>query len=267
LPEPPRPPAPVPQKGAPAKKDQAAQAGKPRRGSLALAAAAVVVAAIGGGLLVLRLNQQPAAPVQQQPPEIVAQAAEPPADAGKPDAHKDTQAPAIVSPPAAAVPPPRNAVRPQATAKAVRPVTSTPEETAPPPAAKAPVPAPPPESAPPPVAEVVAAPAPAAPAAPVAPFFETTDVNEAPQVAKRVEPQLPQELRGRPVNEILVVRILVSQSGHPFRVSLLRRSKAGPSLDSAVIEAVNRWAFLPAKRRGEPVSCWLNMGVPVGQSN
>src|SRR5262249_47062716 len=153
------------------------------------------------------------------------------------------------------------------TAKPARPAISTPEETAPPLAAKAPVTAPLPEATPPPVAEVVAAPAPAAPAAPVGPFFETTDGNEAPQVAKPAGAPLPQEFRGRPLNEILVVRILVSQSGHPFRVSLLRRSKAGPSLDSAVIEAVNRWAFLPAKRRGEPVSCWLNMGVPVGQSN
>jgi TonB family protein len=122
------------------------------------------------------------------------------------------------------------------------------------------------EVAPPAAPEAVVK-APSVPSAPVGPFFETTDVSEAPQVATRVEPQLPDDLRGRPVNEILVVRVLVSQSGHPARVSLLRKSKAGPSLDNAVIAAVNRWAFSPARRRGEAVSCWLNMGVPVGRAN
>ena len=265
--EPSRPAASAPPKSTVAKKEPGTPAARPRRGLLALAAAAVVVAGIAGGVVVLRMNQPAAAtPVQQQPPEIVAQAVEPPKETGKPAVHKETPAPAV-APPAAAPQAPRNAAtRPQTPAKAARPVTAAPEEAAPPLASKAPVAPPPPEAAPP-VAEVVPPPAPASPAAPVGPFFETTDVNEAPQVAKRVEPQMPEELRGRPVNEILVVRILVSQSGHPFRVSLLRRSKAGPSLDSAVIAAVNRWAFQPAKRRGEPVSCWLNMGVPVGQSN
>jgi TonB family protein len=92
-------------------------------------------------------------------------------------------------------------------------------------------------------------------------------VNEPPQVATRIDPQLPDDLRGRAANEVVIVRVLVSQSGHPFRVSLLRKSKTGPGLDNAVIAAVNRWAFSPAKRRGESVSCWLNMGVPIGRAN
>ena len=92
------------------------------------------------------------------------------------------------------------------------------------------------------------------------------DVSESPQVTKRVEPQLPDELRNRRLNEILIVRVLVSQSGHPYRISLLRKSKTGPQLDSAVIAAVNQWKFSPAKRRGEAVSCWLNLGVPVSAS-
>jgi TonB family protein len=101
------------------------------------------------------------------------------------------------------------------------------------------------------------------PAPAAGPFFETKDVNEPPRVQRRVEPQVPVELRARAVNEIVIVRVLVSQGGHPSRVSLLRRSKTGPPLDDAVVAAVNRWTFSPARKRGEAVSCWLNIGVPV----
>ncbi len=74
---------------------------------------------------------------------------------------------------------------------------------------------------------------------------------------------MPDDLQSRARNEIVIVRMLVSHSGLPSRVSLLRRSKAGPRLDDAVIAAVSQWTFSPAKRRGEAVSCWFNMGVPV----
>jgi TonB family protein len=102
---------------------------------------------------------------------------------------------------------------------------------------------------------------------PIAPFFEPTDVNETPQIATRVEPRLPDELRSRKFHDVVVVRLLVSQSGHPSRVGLLRRSKAGTPIDNAVIAAVNRWTFSPAKKRGEAVSCWFNVGVPIGAAN
>jgi TonB family protein len=113
--------------------------------------------------------------------------------------------------------------------------------------------------------EVVVAPPPP-PAAPASgPFYQPTEVNEVPRVATRVDPRLPDDLRARRVNEIVIVRALVSQGGHPSRVSLLRRSRTGPSLDDAVIDAVTRWTFSPATRRGEVVSCWLNFAVVVGQ--
>jgi TonB family protein len=90
-------------------------------------------------------------------------------------------------------------------------------------------------------------------------------VNESPRVATRVEPRLPSALRARKINEIVIVRALVSQSGHPSQVSLLRRSKAGPELDDVVLAAVNEWTFSPARKKGEAVSCWFNFGVSVGR--
>ena len=101
------------------------------------------------------------------------------------------------------------------------------------------------------------------PAAPQGPIFEPTDVHEPPRVASRVDPNVPDELRSRAGKEIVIVRMLVSQSGRPSRVTLLRKSKTGPRVDDAVIAAVNQWTFSPAKRRGEAVSSWFNIGVPV----
>ena len=111
----------------------------------------------------------------------------------------------------------------------------------------------------------VAAASTAAPAssAPQGPFFEPTDVHEAPKVASKVAPEVPAELRSQARNEIVIVRMLISQMGRPSRVTLLRKSKTGAKVDDAVIAAVSQWTFSPAKRRGEAVSSWFNIGVPV----
>ncbi len=78
---------------------------------------------------------------------------------------------------------------------------------------------------------------------------------------------MPADLQARGLNDVVVVRLLVSQSGHPSSLSLLRKSKAGQSLDDAVVAAVKQWTFSPARKKGEAVSCWLNVGVPVGRAN
>jgi protein TonB len=110
-------------------------------------------------------------------------------------------------------------------------------------------------------------PKPEPPAAPVGPFFEQRDVNEVPRVATRVEPQVPDDLRDRQLNEVVIVRVLVTQAGQPLTVSLLRKSKAGASLDNAIVAAVKQWTFVPARKRGEAVSCWYHVGVPVSKAN
>jgi TonB family protein len=122
--------------------------------------------------------------------------------------------------------------------------------------------------APPPPPPVLVTPAPAvASIEPQRPFFEPKDVNEQPAVANRVEPRLPDELKTRDISEVLVVRLLVSQTGRPSSISLLRRSKTGQSLDDAVVAAIKQWTFSPARKKGETVSCWMNLGVPVGRAN
>jgi TonB family protein len=100
--------------------------------------------------------------------------------------------------------------------------------------------------------------------APIGKLFEPTDVDQSPKVATRVAPQLPADLPVDSLNDVVVVRVLVSQTGHPSRVSVLRGSRLGRSLDDAVVAAVKQWAFSPAMKRGEAVSSWYNIGVPLG---
>ena len=120
------------------------------------------------------------------------------------------------------------------------------------------------------------APAPARPAVsesarPSAPpsgrFFEPNDVDAPPRVASRVAPRLPANLPAGADKKIAVARVLVSRTGHPYQVTLLRGSTLGRASDDAVVAAVMQWTFSPATKRGEPVNCWYNIGVPLGHAD
>jgi type II secretion system protein J len=76
-----------------------------------------------------------------------------------------------------------------------------------------------------------------------------------------------QRLGYRLRNGTVVVRVLVSRTGHPFNVSLLRGSMLGRPSDEAVVAAVTQWTFSPATKQGEPVNCWFHIGVPLGRAN
>ena len=240
----------------------------------AAAAVLVVVAAIGFPLGKLWLGHQEAAPIIREdqptplatpvaapapPPRVVqtsattsvaASAVQPPPKAATVAAVRRSQARLLV--PAPARVPSKTTLKPNASARPAAAVAI------PSPVAVVPVPE---VAAPAPV--VAPAPKPEPPAAPVGPFFELRDVNETPRVANRVEPQVPDDLRDRSLNEVVIVRVLVTQAGHPLIVNLLRRSKSGPSLDDAIVAAVKQWTFVPARKRGEAVSCWYHVGVPV----
>ena len=230
----------------------------------------------GQGTAAIIRQDQPKPPVQQAAASPAENAVTPAAVATSSAAETSASAPVQAAPkvPAAKVPPVAPKVSPAAASRTasakVPPKSAKPNGSmrlanpvpAPAPVAATPVP----EVAPPPP---VAAPEPKpeAPAAPIGQFFETRDVNEAPRIATKVEPQVPDDLRDRPLNEIVIVRVLVTQTGHAHIVNLLRRSKAGPSLDDAIVAAVKQWTFVPARKRGEAVSCWYHVGVPVNRAN
>jgi protein TonB len=132
----------------------------------------------------------------------------------------------------------------------------------PPPAAAVPAPAPPL------AAQPVAAPAVVAPAqtlpepAPTGRSFELADVDVKPEIARRVEPIYPAAARERGLEDVVIVRVLVSATGRPHQLRLLRHSRVDPAFDQAAIAAVGQWTFSPARKRDRAVDCWLNVGVP-----
>jgi periplasmic protein TonB len=168
--------------------------------------------------------------------------------------------------PAQAKPAPEQPKPAPAQATAVR-ATTVPAPQAVPVVAANPAPAPAVEEAPAPEQVAAAVTAPEPPPAPMGRFFEMRQVSELPQVTYRVEPQVPEDLKNRPLNEIVIVRVLVSQAGHPALVNVLRGSKAGPVIDDAVVAAVKQWSFSPARKDGEAVSCFYHVGVSVGRTN
>jgi protein TonB len=105
--------------------------------------------------------------------------------------------------------------------------------------------------------------APVTSAAPAGPTFEATHVDVRPQVASRVEARLPAASTSVRGDEVVVLRVLVSPAGHPADVRLLRGSRTDPAADRAALAAVRQWRFTPARKRGQLVSCWFNVGVPV----
>ena len=100
-------------------------------------------------------------------------------------------------------------------------------------------------------------------ARPAGPAFEVTQVDSRPRVEASVTPRVADLGREGPLNDVVILRVLVSPAGRTSDVQVLRRSKVDSTIDAAAISAVRQWRFSPARKRGEAVSCWFSVGVPV----
>lgn len=92
--------------------------------------------------------------------------------------------------------------------------------------------------------------------------FEAAAVDVKPEITRKIEPRYPDAARERGLEDVVIVRVLVSPNGHAADTRLLRRSKVDPSFDDAAVAAVRQWGFSPARKRDRAVACWLNVGVP-----
>lgn len=120
-----------------------------------------------------------------------------------------------------------------------------------------------PAGPPPPGPSVLPAPPPATGAPVVAGrVFELTGVDERPQVVREVPPVYPADALARRLEDVVIVKALVAEDGRVADVQVLRRSQKSPAFEAAAIEAVRQWVFTPARRKGQAVACWFNVGVP-----
>ena len=57
-----------------------------------------------------------------------------------------------------------------------------------------------------------------------------------------------------------MLRVLVSETGSPLQITVLEGARGG--LTEAAVEAVRRWRFEPATKRGMPVRTWTTERIP-----
>jgi protein TonB len=87
-------------------------------------------------------------------------------------------------------------------------------------------------------------------------------VDVKPEVLAQVAPVYPDEVAKQKVEDVVVLQVLVDATGKPQNIKLLRGSRKAPLLDGAAAAAVRQWTFSPARKGGQPVPCWFNVGVP-----
>ena len=101
-----------------------------------------------------------------------------------------------------------------------------------------------------------------APSVPIGRIYDPTDVDERPRVLKQVDPVYPVEAARLKLQDVVVVKALIGPGGHVEDVQILKHGSKDPAFDAAAVKAVRQYTFAPARKKGQPVSCWFNIGVP-----
>jgi periplasmic protein TonB len=83
---------------------------------------------------------------------------------------------------------------------------------------------------------------------PVAPVL---DYDQGPRLLRQARPDYPHEAFTKKIEGIVVVEILIDDTGHVARMRILQ---SVPPLDDAALDAVRQWFFRPAMRHGRPVA-------------
>lgn len=84
--------------------------------------------------------------------------------------------------------------------------------------------------------------------------------EEAPKILRIVKPVYPAIALKARIGGIVVLRVLVSETGSPIAVEVLKG--VGGGLSEAAIAAVRHWSFEPARRRGVAVAAWTTIPIP-----
>ena len=81
-----------------------------------------------------------------------------------------------------------------------------------------------------------------------------------PRIKRIVKPNYPPMALRQRIGGIVILRVLVSETGRPLEVEVTRGVRGG--LSEAAAAAVRRWTFEPATRNGEPVPAWTTVPIP-----
>ena len=81
-----------------------------------------------------------------------------------------------------------------------------------------------------------------------------------PRIKRVVKPNYPPMALRQRIGGIVILKVLVSETGQPLEVEVARGVRGG--LSEAAAAAVRRWTFEPATRNGEPVPAWTTVPIP-----
>lgn len=98
--------------------------------------------------------------------------------------------------------------------------------------------------------------------APLGRVYNPTEVDVRPKVLRQVAPLYPASAERAGTEDVVVVKVLVGPDGQVADVQILRGSQKNPAFDIAAMAAVRQWVFAPARKGGQPVASWYNVGVP-----
>jgi TonB family protein len=91
-------------------------------------------------------------------------------------------------------------------------------------------------------------------------LLELDDVDTPPRVARVVKPSYPPLALQARIGGIVILRVLVSETGTPAEIQVLRPGRMG--LTESAVRAVKDWTFQPAIKDGVPVRTWISVPIP-----
>jgi len=99
------------------------------------------------------------------------------------------------------------------------------------------------------------------PTRPPPPTATPVPVQEVPPtILKVVKPAYPPLALQAHIGGVVILKVLVSETGQPLEIEVSRAGRAG--LTEAAIAAVKRWTFTPARRGETPVRAWTTVPIP-----
>ena len=85
-------------------------------------------------------------------------------------------------------------------------------------------------------------------------------VETPPRILTVVKPFYPPFALRAKIGGIVILRVLVGETGTPLDVEVLKAVYGG--LTEAAVYAVRRWKFEPARKGGAPVRAWTTVPIP-----
>jgi TonB family protein len=89
---------------------------------------------------------------------------------------------------------------------------------------------------------------------------EAVTVDVPPRARTVTRPVYPAAALRSGVGGVVLLRVLVSETGQPLQVEVVRGIRS--DLADAAIAALQRWTFDPARKNGRPVRAWTTISIP-----